>query len=80
MKESFNDVWDEIGEGKGLTYPSDYPEKRIDYIFYSNVNEKKNKIIIKPAIITVYRSGASDHLPVIAEFKVIKKKPEEDAQ
>ena len=73
MKESFSDVWEERGDGKGLTYPSDYPEKRIDYIFYSNRDEEKNKIIIEPAMITVFRSGASDHLPVVAEFKVIKK-------
>ena len=74
MNENFNDAWEKIGDGKGLTFPSDFPEKRIDYIFYSNEDKKKNKIIIEPALITVYRSGASDHLPVIAEFKVIKKK------
>ncbi len=74
MKENFSDVWEEKGEGLGFTYPSDYPEKRIDYIFYSNIKDEINKIYLEPISITILRSAASDHLPVIGEFKVVTNK------
>ena len=73
MKEDFSDVWEEKENGKGFTYPSDFPEKRIDYVFYSNMNGNKKDIYLEPVRIKVLRSGASDHLPVIAEFRLIRK-------
>ena len=73
MKENFSDVWEEKENGKGFTYPSDFPEKRIDYVFYSNMNGNKKDIYLEPVRIKVLRSGASDHLPVIAEFRLIRK-------
>ncbi len=73
MKEDYSDTWEQVGEGMGLTFPSDFPEKRIDYIFYSNKNETIKNTYLEPVQISVLRSGASDHLPVIAEFRLINK-------
>ncbi len=41
MREDYSDAWEEIGYGNGFSYPSDFPGKRIDYIFYSNGRDRK---------------------------------------
>jgi endonuclease/exonuclease/phosphatase family metal-dependent hydrolase len=55
-----HDVWSLSSEqqGKGFTYPSDKPEKRIDFAFASP--ELKNSI---GRVWTGVNNGASDHLP-----------------
>lgn len=64
MKEQFLDCWERIGGGSGFSYSSDKPRKRIDYIFTS-----KDPVLV-PLKIWVPQSDASDHLPVVAEFRV----------
>ena len=53
------------GRNKGKTFPSTNPEVQIDYIFY---NEKF--IELKRAAVLTSFGDASDHLPVIMEFKL----------
>ena len=69
MKDLFIDSWELLNQTSGFTYPAEKPEKRIDYIFYRNSLNSKTKL--RPIIIEVITSEASDHLPVIAEFKLI---------
>lgn len=61
--ESFNDTWTLVGQGDGFTIPVKQPRKRIDYIWLS-----KDKII-EPLKAWVPYSEASDHLPVVGEFR-----------
>jgi endonuclease/exonuclease/phosphatase family metal-dependent hydrolase len=59
----FLDLWARIGRGEGFTYSSGQPQKRIDYVFV-----KKEKSVV-PVGAWVIESNASDHLPVVVEFK-----------
>ncbi len=71
IKEIFNDVWEKLGEGSGFTYPTENPSKRIDYMFWreSESNETMNNSIY-PVKVEIINSNASDHLPLIAEYKI----------
>lgn len=60
----FDDSWTLIGEGEGLTSPAEKPRRRIDYIWIS-----KDRSLI-PVKASVLQSEASDHLPVVVEFKL----------
>ena len=71
MTKYFSGVWSKIGNNREFTYPTASPEKKIDFIFYLN---RKDEIHIEPIKISVLNSNASDHLPVFAEFKVVKKR------
>ncbi len=64
MKQSFADVWALVGEGKGLTYPSPVPKKRIDYIWISRDKS------LQPTIAWVPNTQASDHRPLVAELRL----------
>ena len=66
MKDYFIDVWEYLYKDEGFTFPSDKPDRRIDYIYISKSALEK----IKPVSIKVLQSIASDHLPVIAEFEI----------
>ena len=55
--ELFNDAW-ENGEGGGFTFPADDPQKRIDYILYTDHFEVTG--------VFVPNTQKSDHRPVIA--------------
>lgn len=48
----------------GYTYPSDYPRARIDYIFLDERSRCKG--------LSIFKSNASDHLPVTAILSVLK--------
>lgn len=61
--ESFDDTWVRVGQGDGFTIPVKQPRKRIDYIWIS-----KEKTI-EPLKAWVPYSEASDHLPVVGEFR-----------
>ena len=67
MLSNFTDGWNDVlerGGGNGLTYPSDKPVKRIDYIFI-----RKNNGV--SAIKAVVRSTlASDHLPLVVDLEL----------
>jgi len=64
MNELLDDTWALVGTGDGFTIPAEKPRKRIDYIWIS-----KNKTLA-PLKVWVPRSDASDHLPVLAEFRL----------
>jgi endonuclease/exonuclease/phosphatase family metal-dependent hydrolase len=67
MREELTDVWDAVGAGEGLTYPTVKPEKRIDYIFVTPATGSA-AVKLRPISATVLRSEASDHLPVLVEL------------
>lgn len=60
----FNDTWQMVGKGDGLTIPVTKPTKRIDYIFLSK------EFPLKPVKMWVPETLASDHLPIVAEFEL----------
>lgn len=62
IKHFISDTWELIGEGNGFTIPAEKPDNRIDYIWIS-------KATIEPLKIEVLKSIASDHLPVLGEFR-----------
>lgn len=62
MKKTFRDSWELSGEGKGLTIHSDKPLTRIDYIWISEQVQSLKTWV--PSTL------ASDHLPVVGEFRL----------
>ncbi len=61
IRERLKDT-DDFNPVKNLgTYPSDKPEKKIDYIFYRGLKCLKNETI---------EEIFSDHLPIIADFEI----------
>ncbi|HEX2869472.1 MAG TPA: endonuclease/exonuclease/phosphatase family protein [Ignavibacteriales bacterium] len=70
LKEYFSDLWEILGKGPGYSFPSVNPDRRIDYIYISKEGLKK----LKPVFIKVLHSEASDHLPLMAEFELLKNK------
>ena len=64
IAQAFVDAWMAAGAGDGFTIPAEKPRKRIDYIWTSK----------EPSIETlrawVPESEASDHLPVVGEFRL----------
>jgi endonuclease/exonuclease/phosphatase (EEP) superfamily protein YafD len=64
IAEAFEDAWLEAGAGDGFTIPSEQPRKRIDYIWISKGDAIEALKIWVPA------SEASDHLPVVGEFRL----------
>jgi endonuclease/exonuclease/phosphatase family metal-dependent hydrolase len=63
VEETLTDSWRRAGKGEGFSYSSTQPQKRIDYIFVN-----KGKALV-PVTAWVPESNASDHLPVVVEFK-----------
>lgn len=57
------DTWELIGTGDGFTIPAANPRNRIDYIWISGQT-------LEPVKIEVLKSDASDHLPVLGEFRL----------
>ncbi|HWQ91311.1 MAG TPA: endonuclease/exonuclease/phosphatase family protein [Clostridia bacterium] len=57
------DSWTVAGAGNPFTIPADKPSKRIDYIWISK------DTALQPVKLWVPRSHASDHLPVVGEFR-----------
>ncbi|MFN7140219.1 MAG: endonuclease/exonuclease/phosphatase family protein [Limisphaerales bacterium] len=64
MKETFVDVWDLLGKGDGFTWHGEERSKRLDYIFV------RPSETITPITIQVVPADASDHNPVVAEFRL----------
>jgi endonuclease/exonuclease/phosphatase family metal-dependent hydrolase len=63
VKGFLSDTWELVGHGDGLSYSTDHPKKRIDYVWISPAT-------IEPVSIAVLQSEASDHLPVLAELRL----------
>lgn len=64
MSQLMDDTWKLAGKGAGPTIPSESPNRRIDYIWVS----KGGSVV--PVRAWVPASMASDHCPVVAEFKL----------
>lgn len=60
----FDDTWTRVGVGDGFSYPVEGSRERIDYIWISKNND------LVPLKAWLPASRASDHLPVVAEFKL----------
>lgn len=73
MKVYFSDVWEEAGTGSGYTIPvpASQANRRIDYIFYANDKTSGTGPELRPVHVEVINTGASDHLPVYAEFEIV---------
>lgn len=63
LAASYRDVFAEVGEGSGETYPASDPLHRIDYVFCSRS--------LTPVRASVVPIAASDHLPVAAEIRLL---------
>jgi endonuclease/exonuclease/phosphatase family metal-dependent hydrolase len=63
LSENLDDAWARVGQGDGFSIPAAQPTKRIDYIWISKAKS------LEPIKAWVPPSGASDHLPVVAEFR-----------
>jgi endonuclease/exonuclease/phosphatase family metal-dependent hydrolase len=64
MRKAFDDTWELVGQGDGLTFPSPDPKQRIDYIWIS-----PDKSIV-PIKAWVPDTQASDHRPFVADFEL----------
>ncbi|ADD40615.1 endonuclease/exonuclease/phosphatase family protein [Stackebrandtia nassauensis] len=64
MTRRFTDAWAVAGSGKGYSYSSTKPKRRIDYVFGSED--------LEPRAMTVDDTDprASDHLPILTEFEL----------
>jgi endonuclease/exonuclease/phosphatase family metal-dependent hydrolase len=62
--QEFTDTWKAAGAGDGFTIPAEMPRKRIDYIWTSKAPS------IDALKVWVPESEASDHRPVVAEFRL----------
>jgi endonuclease/exonuclease/phosphatase family metal-dependent hydrolase len=63
LSKRLDDTWARVGQGDGFTIPAQQPTKRIDYIWIA-----KDKSLV-PLRVWVPQSDASDHLPVVGEFR-----------
>jgi endonuclease/exonuclease/phosphatase family metal-dependent hydrolase len=64
LAEAFKDGWLAAGTHDGFTIPSEQPRQRIDYIWISKGDS------IEALRMWVSESEASDHLPVVGEFRL----------
>jgi endonuclease/exonuclease/phosphatase family metal-dependent hydrolase len=63
MSEFLTDPWPLCGKGPGFSFPADAPNRRIDYAWISQET-------IRPLRAWVPQTEASDHRPVMFEFKL----------
>ncbi|WP_395107884.1 endonuclease/exonuclease/phosphatase family protein [Actinomadura sp. SCN-SB] len=59
-----SDAWAQAGRGRGHTFPSGRPRRRIDYVLTSA------SVVVRKAAVVTSEPAASDHLPVVAEIVV----------
>lgn len=63
MKTFLSDTWELIGRGNGYSFSSEKPRARIDYIWIT-------KQTVEPLKMQTLKSRASDHRPVLGEFRL----------
>jgi endonuclease/exonuclease/phosphatase family metal-dependent hydrolase len=63
LAPAFTDTWTAAGTGDGFTIPAEKPNKRIDFIWLSKDSA------LEAVKAWVPESLASDHLPVVTEFR-----------
>jgi endonuclease/exonuclease/phosphatase (EEP) superfamily protein YafD len=64
IAQAFEDTWLVAGKGDGFTISAEKPRKRIDFIWLSKEPP------ITALRVWVPESEASDHLPVVGEFRL----------
>lgn len=64
LNQAFQDTWAKVGAGDGFGFPANIPNRRIDYIWYTQPE------VLKPRKAWLPQSEASDHLPLVAEFEL----------
>lgn len=64
LATTYTDTWAAVGQGEGHTIPAERPRKRIDYLW---ITPQRG---LEPVRAWVLRSEASDHLPVVAEYRL----------
>ncbi len=64
LGEMFHDTWAKVGVGDGFSFPANGPNRRIDYIWFTQPEA------LKPLKSWLPKSAASDHLPLVAEFEL----------
>ena len=69
----FHDSFAEIGIGPGLTFRSDAPKKRIDYVFLRRDAGGESAVRLQPMRSWIPVTQASDHSPLVVEFRVEKR-------
>jgi endonuclease/exonuclease/phosphatase family metal-dependent hydrolase len=69
VAEWLTDTWRMAGEGPGATIPVRDPVRRIDYIWFSR------DAPFEPVRAWVPFTEASDHLPVVVEFREVQSDP-----
>lgn len=63
LKAFLADAWERVGQGPGNTFPSRDPDRRIDYVWWVEGRG------LEPVRAWVVSSEASDHLPLVVEFR-----------
>ncbi len=63
LRTSLTDAWTVVGQGPGYTIPVTKPARRIDFIWITPAT-------LTPLQMEVLHSEASDHLPIVAEFRL----------
>jgi endonuclease/exonuclease/phosphatase family metal-dependent hydrolase len=63
LAEFLRDAWPAVGKGQGFTIPVRKPARRIDYLWYTPG-------ALTPMSAAVISTNASDHLPVVVEFRL----------
>jgi endonuclease/exonuclease/phosphatase family metal-dependent hydrolase len=64
MRSFLTDTWTVVGQGPGHTVPVRKPTRRIDYVWITPAS-------LVPVTMAVLASEASDHLPIVAELKLL---------
>ena len=64
LQEKWIDLWPLVSEGPGHTIPAQDPTRRIDYVWI------EPNSVLRPKRAWVPQSLASDHLPIIIEFRL----------
>ncbi|MFH0736748.1 MAG: endonuclease/exonuclease/phosphatase family protein [bacterium] len=73
MREYFIDVFSALNMDTLNTFPTETPNVKIDYIFTQDKTIKENKLFkLKILKAEVLHSTASDHLPILTQFEIIK--------
>ena len=75
IAKGFEDCWNAVHATGGATYPSNSPQKRIDYVFVSNqqpgTSTGNSQANLRPVSARVLQSTASDHLPLVVDLHVV---------
>lgn len=62
LRERFVDCWQRVGRGRGATFPSRFPVRRIDYVWASSG--------LEPVAADVVPTDASDHRALVVDLEV----------